>query len=598
MDAHGWIALATLVAATVLFVTEWVSITVTALSIPVVLCATGVIDAGDALSGFGNHAVISIAATFAVGAGLKESGVATLVARGLQGVGGRSERRLLVLLMTATACVSAFMSNAATVAMLLPVAASLSRRALIAPSRLYMPLAIAALLGGTVTLLGTQPNFLVADYIRHRAQTLEVFDFAWIGIPIVATGILFVTFAGRRLLPERTTEDRLREAKLPEDVARSYGLEQNLFLMRLVPASHVAGKTIAQSDVRRRYGLGIVMVRRQGPLGGRHLEPRPETVLLPGDLLYVEGDDEAAWRFAEEELLQFGLAGPTTIEKILGRGIVLAECTLSPHGEAVGRTFKQLDFRKRYGCTVISLWRREARTTEGLADIPLEVGDAFLVSGPTERIRLLAQDPDFIVLSDVSQAEDLGRAPLAILWLLVAVVPPIVGWLPVAASALAAAILMAVSRCVSRVALQRAMDVKVLSLMIGTIPLGTAMDQRGVAAAIAGLLAPLGEGLGVPGVLGTLFVLSAVLSILSSNAAAAVIVAPIAAKAAVTAGIGLPHAMLAVAYGASCAFVLPFSQTNILVMAPGGYQARDFFRVGLPVSIVMAVTAIVGLSLT
>lgn len=595
MDPHGWIAVATLVVATLLFVTEWVALPLVALSIPVVLAVTGVVSAQVALSGFGNHAALSIAATFVVSMGLRESGVATLMARGLERVGGHREGPLLLVTLLATCLVSAFMSNAATVAMLLPVAASLCRRARVAPSRMYLPLASAATLGGTITLMGTQPNFLVADYLREHPLSgagLSFFAFTPVGLAITATGLAFLMLAGRRMLPRRTGEERLRAARLPEEVAQSYGLEQNLFLLRLAPASPLVGRSIAEAAVRSRYGLDVVSVKRAGPLGSRFLDVRAGLRLEPDDVLYVEGEDEAAWRCAEAETLQFGLAGPQALESILGRGVTMVEATVAPNGEAVGRTFKELDLGRRFGINVLSVWRRDQRI-EGLADTRFAVGDTFLVSGTAEQVRGLARDPDFLVLSDASRSENLNRAPWALTSLAVALVPPMVGWLPIAASALAAAVLMLLTRCVSSEGLKRCFDWKVLALVVGTVPLGAAMEQHGVAAAIADGVEPLGALFGPFGLLGGLFVLSAVLSNAASNAAAAVVLSPVALSAALGSGVSPAAALLAVAYGASCAFVLPFSsQPMILVMAPGGYRTRDFLRIGVLQSVLMFLTAV------
>jgi len=599
MDPHAWIALATLVGATVLFVGAWIPLAATALLVPVVLSITGTISPEAALAGFGNHAVISIGATFVVGAGLRESGVATLLARSLERIGGRRETALLTLLMLSTMALSAWMSNAATVAMLLPVAVAVARRTLIEPSRLLMPMAHAAVWGGTLTVMGTQPNFLVAEYARlHPTTAGEVgfFDFTPVGLAVAAAGIVFTLTLGRRLLPERSQQDRLRDAKLPEEVAASYGLVQNLFLMRVAPSSPLVGKSIAEAGIRTRYGVGVVVLRRQGPFGGRWLDPKPALKLEAGDLLYVESVDEAAWAFAEGEVCQLGLAGPQAIENLLGRGITLVEVTVAPHGDAIGRPFQELDLGKRYGINVLSLWRGSERLATVAPDMKLQVGDTFLVSGTGDQVRALAHDLDYIVLSDASMVENLARAPWALVGFLIAVLPPVLGWLPIAASALAAALFMVLTRCVSRAALTRCIDWKVLALIVGTLPLGTALEHTGVAAEAARLLEGLTQGAGTAGVLTAIFLLSGALGVLTTNAAAAVVVAPVAVRAAVLTGLSPHTALLATAFGASCTFLLPFAQQNILVMAPGGYSTRDFVRAGLPMTVLMLVVCVAMLT--
>jgi len=598
ITAHGWISLAVLAASVVLFLSKRVPIPLVALSIPIVLYATGALDEKTAMRGFGNAAALAIAAVFVLGAGLRESGVATLLAKGLDRLAGRSEARLVLLLMGATGLLSAFMSNAAVVAIVLPVGIALSRRSAVAPSRLLMPIAFAAVLGGTITVIGTQPNFLIDDFLRGRgSEGFHVFDFAPVGLAILVTGMLFMALVGRHLLPRVRTEDRFAAARLPADAARNFQFEQRLFKMRVVPQSGLAGQTIAEAEIRARYGASVVVVQRPAPVASRWLEPRPDLEIRPGDVLLVEGPEQAAWALSEEETLQMGLAEAEDVARILGRGTTLAEVTLAPHSRALGRDFKDLDFRKRYDLNVLTVWRRGGTVQGSASDTKLEVGDSFLVSGPAERVRRLIGHPDYIVLTDLSQDEDVTRAPLAVLLLLCALVPPVVWGVPLAISALGAAIAMGATRCISIEALRRAVDWKVIFLIVGTIPLGDALDRHHVAGEAAGLVRAAAEHLGDAGALSALFLLGAVLAVLTSNAAAAVIGAPVALQACAGGAIDVRHALLAMGYGCSCAFLLPFAQCNILVMAPGGYRTRDFVRVGGWTSVVMAATTIVLLSL-
>ncbi len=605
MDLHGWIAVATLVYATTFLITRWLPIPITALSVPVILVSTGVIeDPKQALMGFSNNAVIAIAGIFVIGAALRESGVATLIARGLERIAGKSEVGILTLIMGATAILAAFMNNTAVVAILLPVGVVLAQRSGIAASRLLMPLSFAAVLGGTISLIGTAPNFIVADYFNEKAAdpatqagfpgAINVFDYAFVGIPITLTGILFMVLIGRRMLPNISTADRIAAAQLPEQVASHYGVPEQLFTLRLGEASNLNGLSIAESGIRNTYGLEIVMVRRPGALGPKWYQPDPELLLSGEDVLYVSGDDRSAWALCETEMLQFGLADPETLEELLGHGATLAEVTLTPHSPAIGRTFRMLDFRKRFGVNVLALFRRAEVQREGLAEIPLELGDAFIITGTARNVRALARHPDFVVLTDQSQVEDVTRAPLAILILLVALLPPVLWNFPLPISAMGAAILMILTRCISRSGLRRCMDWSVLCLLAGTMPLGFALEQQGIASQAAGWLTAMSDS---PTLLfGMLFLLAAAFSNLASNAAAAVIMAPVAAQVALDVpGIETKAALLAMAYGCSCNFIVPYSQCNLLVMAPGGYGAKDFIRVGLAASLVMALTTILAL---
>jgi di/tricarboxylate transporter len=284
------------------------------------------------------------------------------------------------------------------------------------------------------------------------------------------------------------------------------------------------------------------------------------------------------------------------VERILGRGQTLAEVSIAPRSPALGRSVRELRFRARYGLNAISIWRRGA-AVENPADIPLEMGDALLVSGPVASVRSLGSDPDYIVLTDQSETVDVRRAPLAFLLLLVAVLPPILGLAPLAVSALASALLMIVTRCVSVEEARRAIEWRVVFLIAGTLPLGLALEQTGVAQVVARAILDTTSPLGESATLAGLFLLSAIVSVTSSHGAAAVIIAPIGAQVAGHGALGLETALLSVAYGCSCSFVLPLAPWNLIVMGPGGYQTRDFLRFGGGLSLVMGATVVGMLSI-
>ena len=597
MDIHGWIALGTLAAAVVLFISKWLPLEVTSLAIPVVLALTGTLGVDEAFSGFGSRAVVALGAIFVLGEALRESGVATLLARLLERVGGRSETRLVLSVMVAAALLSAFMSNTATVAVFLPAVAVLARRTGVPSSKLMMPLAFAAILGGTLTLIGTSPNLILGNEHRLRTgATIGMFRFSVVGLPIVVSGILYLLLIGRRLLPSRTSEDRLREANLPEELARSYGFARNLYRLKVGPGSRAAGRTIAGLAIGRDFGLNVVQVRRTGGYGKKYLDPGPDQVLAPGDELFVEGAEDGARRLAQDTGTAFSSAGPKTVESVLGRGVTLAEVALSPKSAAVEQTIRDLRFRNRFGVSVLNVWRRGEPVRGSPADHAVELGDTFLVSGPVAGMRRLAADRDFLVLSDLSAAEDVRRAPLALAILALSLLPPVFGWAPLAVCTLAGAIVAGLTRCISAEGIRDAIDVRILLLVIGAIPLGSALDRHGVAGIAANALES--ASLGTPALLGVLFLLSATLSTLSNNAAAAVILALAAARAAAATGTDLTAAFLAVAYGTSCTFLIPFShQCNLMVMSPGGYRTRDFVRVGVGVTLTMAAVTIALLAL-
>jgi di/tricarboxylate transporter len=602
MDIHAWIAIATLVVAMILFISKLIPLEATALSIPVVLAVTGTVTPAEAvLRGFGNNAVIALGAIFVLSAGLKESGVATLMGRMLERFGGKKEWSLILLIMITTCVLSAIMSNAATVAVFLPAVLVLSRRAKISPSRLMMPLGYSAILGGTLTLISTTPNLILGSELERLsggARTLGMFEFAIVGIPICVVGIAYMALIGTRLLGRRGSGDELEREGFQDRIRRQYQIQKNLFRLTVPSGSELADISLAQANLGKRHRLEVVQIRRSKGVREQFLDAQADLTIKAGDELFVEGWDEDAERLAAEHSIPIEIAGRDETERMLGRGINMAEITLSPHSGFLGRTLTEIGFRSLFGLSVLAIWRRDKPIEKDLAEIPLELGDALLTYGPIRSIRKLDESDDLVLLDRQKSEEDVRRAPLALLILAVALAPPVFGWFPLAISALAAALLMVGTGCVSLRGAQRSVDWTILFLIIGTVPLGDALFQTGVAGKLAATLFPAGMSLGNFYVFGVLFAVSAVLSTTSNNAAAAVILAPVAYAAAQSSGVDVGKAFLAVAYGASCAFVLPFAhQCNLMIMGPGGYRTKDFAKVGIGLSIVMAITAVVFLSL-
>jgi di/tricarboxylate transporter len=603
MDIHAWIAIGTLVVAMVLFISKLIPLEATALSIPVVLAVTGTVDPAEAaLRGFGNTAVISLGAIFVLSAGLQESGVATLMGRLLERFGGKKERSLVLLIMITTCVLSAIMSNAATVAVFLPAVLVLSRRAKISPSRLMMPLGYSAILGGTLTLISTTPNLILGSELERLSggeRTLGMFEFAVVGIPICVIGIAYMALIGTRVLGRGSSEDNLQRENFRDRVEKRYQLDKQLYRITISAGSELEGTTVAAANLGKQYGLEVVQIQRhRGLRRDLFLDVEGDLTINVGDVLFVEGSDDDAQRLANAQSIELEAAGRDETERLLGRGINMAEVTLSPHSDFIGRSLAEIGFRGRFGLSVLAISRRDELIEKEIAETPLKLGDALLVYGPIRSMRKVEESHDLVLLDRQRSEEDVRRAPLALLILAVALVPPVMGWFPLAVSALAAALLMVGTGCVSLRGAQKAVDLRILFLIIGTIPLGDALYQTGVAGMLAATLFPAGMALGNFYVFGVLFAISALLSTTSNNAAAAVILAPVAYAASQTSGVDVGQTFLAVAYGASCAFILPFAhQCNLMVMGAGGYTTKDFVKVGTGLSIVMAITAVVLLAM-
>lgn len=601
MDAHAWIAIATLVVAMICFITKIIPLEATALSIPVILAVTGTVTPMElALRGFGNNAVIALGAIFVLSAGLKESGVASLMGRMLERFGGKKESNLILLIMASTCALSAIMSNAATVAVFLPAVLVLARRAKISPSRLMMPLGYSAILGGTLTLISTTPNLILGSELKRLSNgehVLGMFEFAYVGIPISVMGILYMMFVGSRLLRSGKEDGAPARDNYRERILKRYQREKKLYRITIPPASLLAGSTIAQASIGKRYRVEVVQIGRKKGFREHYLDVNANLTLKAGDVLFVEGRDEDIHKLAAEQLTPVELAKEDETEQLMGRGINMAEVALTPYSSFLDRTLIDISFRGVFGLSVISIWRHGELIETDIEKTPLKLGDALLVYGPNRYIRMLENNNDMVLLDRRRAEEDTRRAPVALLLLLLALLPPFFGWYPLAICALASALLMVATGCVSLQGARDAVDFRILFLIIGTVPLGDALFQTGVAGNLAAALFPAGMEMGDLYVFGLLFAVSALLSITSNNAAAAVILSPVAFAAAQSSGVDVSKAFLAVAYGASCAFILPFAhQCNLMIMGPGGYQTKDFIKVGIGLSIVMAATAVLVLS--
>jgi len=602
MDVHAWVAIATLVVAMVLFISKLIPLEATALSIPVVLAVTGTVSPAEvALRGFGNNAVIALGAIFVLSAGLQESGVASLMGRLLERFGGKKEWSLTLLIMITTCVLSAIMSNAATVAVFLPAVMVLSRRAKISPASLMMPLGYAAIIGGTLTLISTTPNLILGSELERLSggtQTLGMFEFATVGIPISIAGIAYMALIGTRLLGRRGTDGAPIKATFRDRLLRRYQPETRPYKFTIPIGSNLSGTTIAKANLGKRYQMEVIQVSRKGGFRDQFIEVRADLTIRAGDVLFVAGRDESVQKLAQEQSLRIEPARMEEVEQLLGRGLNLAEVAISPHSDFLGQTLVDMSFRGIFSLSALAIGRRGELIEKGVEATPLELGDTLIVYGPTRNMRKLEENNDLVLLDRQRSEEDVRRAPIALLLLAVALLPPVFGWYPLAVSALASALLMVATGCVSLRGAQKSIDFTIIFLIIGTVPLGDALFQTGVAGKLAATLFPAGTGLSKFYVFGVLFAVSALLSTTSNNAAAAVILSPVAYAAAQASGVDVGKAFLAVAYGASCAFVLPFAhQCNLMIMGPGGYRTKDFVKVGIGMSIVMAVTAVTLLAL-
>ncbi len=581
MSAQIAVVLAILSATIVLFVVEKLGPDVVALLAVLALLLTGSLQTTEAFAGFGNPAVITIASIFLVTAGLANTGVAAWIGRRLLRIAGESESRLVAVTMAAAATLSLVMNNIASASVLLPGLSSIARQTKISSSKLLIPLSFGTLLGGMATLF-TTTNILVNDELVQKGLTgFTLWDFFRIGSLITVAGIVFMMLVGRRLLPDYPNKEMTPVRRLPADLARIYEVPEQLFEARLLAGSPLDGGTVAQSRLGEAYNLNIIGILRGGRI---KLSPPRDELLRAGDRLLIEGDAEGVRQSGESLGLVCERGGNVPYVDLADRDIGIIEIVVSPYADLVGSSLREIHFREKFGLTVLAL-RREGRPVhQGVPDLPLRFGDALLVQGPRQRLRLLRRERNFILLDEPELAEEAvqpAKAPWALLAMALMLVLAGSGVMRIAGAALLAAMLMVVSGALRMEEGYRVIEWRAVVMIGGMLSMGTALDKSGAASFISHNMLHALAPFGPLAVLAGYYVLSMLLAQAMSGAATAVILAPVAMSAATQMGISPYPLLMAVILGTSSGFLTPVSHpANVLVMGPGGYRFTDYARVG------------------
>ncbi len=597
MDVQLVITFSILIVALILFFTDKIPADLVALLVVVTLGVSGVLTPQEAFSGFSRSAVITILAIFIIAEALRRSGVTEQVGNILLKVGGKSELRLVVVVMIAGAFLSLFMNNIAAAAVLLPAVSGAARKAKVNLSRVLMPLAFGTILGGMATLLTTANIILSSLLADNNIQGFGLVDFAPVGIPLVVVGIAYIALVGRKSLPGESLLERTQVPSRNEDLVETYHLDKNLFRAGVPENSFLIGKMIAECTLREDFKVSIVAIEREGK---RLVAISPETVIEDGDVLILEGDKEDFRRRDVEPFMEHLAASEWHADDLQSRAVDVVEAMLAPRSRLIGETLKSAHFREKYGLTVLAIWRAEDEFFINLADVPLQFGDAILLQGSREKLAVLGDDPDLIVLmSKEDQAITVpskGRAALMIVvaTLMTAIfLPDITG-----AVMLGGALAMMLIGILTTEQAYSAISWKTIFLVAGILPLGIALTKTNAAAMMAnGVVAVLGP-FGPYAILGGLFLATMLLVQAMNGAAVAVLMGPIAIGIAKQVGVNPRALVMGVALATSMAFITPLGHpVNIMVMSPGGYKFRDFVKIGLPLSIILFVVVMIVLPL-
>jgi di/tricarboxylate transporter len=570
------IVLGLLAAAIVLFAIERISVDIVTLLVLIALVLTRILTPAEAFAGFSNDIIVILASIFVLSGAIQQSGLMDAVAARIHRVARGGEGRLVLVLATTVGAVSSFMNNTTATAVFVPAVLGLARKSNVSPSKLLMPVAFASILGGTCTLVGTSTNVAVSGYIAQAGlPPVGLFEITPIGLAITAVGIAYLVLIGRRLLPARRPVDAVEDA---------YEIREYLTEVDVPPGSPIVGQRVFESDLTK-LELRIIKILR----GKEQFIPGPRAAIQAGDRLLVEGRKEDVLKVKQTAGIEIrperkhGHLGDAD-----GGEIKVVELLVTPRSDLRGRTLRDANFRERYGVVVLAIYRHGQSLHEKLAEIRLRLGDLLLVEGPADRFDYLRRHPDLWVLDELSPALWRGRRGAAtVAFFAAAAIAAGTGLAPLSVALLAAAVAAVLARAITVEEAYELIDWRLIILVGGMTAFGVAMQKSGAAELLAGAVVRFAAPAGERVVLAAFFVLTMLLTQPMSNAAAALVVLPVAMHTAHDIGASQRTFAIAIMLAASVSFVTPFEPACILVYGPGKYRFLDFVKVGALLTLVL-----------
>ena len=611
-----WITIAILAVAIIFFVTGKVRSDLVALCALLALLVFQILTPEEGLSGFSNSTVIMMVGLFIVGGGIFQTGLAKMISSKILKLAGKSELRLFLLVVLTTACIGAFVSNTGTVALMLPIVVSMAAIANANPSRLLMPLAFASSMGGMMTLIGTPPNLIISDTLADAGfDRLSFFTFLPVGLVCVAVGIIALLPLSKWFLTKKRKSDSTSDSgKSLDELVNEYGLTVNLFRVRIDGNSEVAGKTMGSLNLRSKYGLNILEIRRQDSgVQNRFMRTvkqysSPDTVLEADDVLYLSGQQSQVRQFAADCGLTL-LDDHSTEDSnnsLDFYDIGIAEVLLMSSSRMNNHTVREAGFRDKFNVNVLGIRRKKEYLLHDLADVKMHEGDVLLVQGGWKDIaRLSNEDEDWVVLGQpLEEAAKVTldyKAPIAALIMVLMVVMMVFDFIPVApvTAVLIAAVLMVMTGCVrSMEAAYKTINWQTIVLFAAMMPMSLALEKTGVSSLISDTLVKSIGGFGPLALLAGIYFTTSVMTLFISNTVTALLMAPIALQSAIQIGVSPVPFMFAVSVAASMCFASPFSTPpNALVMSAGQYSFMDYVKVGGPLQLLMGIVMVLVLPL-
>ena len=568
-----------LVLALILFGTEKIPIDIVTVLLVLAMILTGTLNAKEALAGFGDEIIITISGLFILTGGLVKTGVVDMVGRRLHRIAGGDEFRLATLVMLVAAAAASVMKNTTTTAMLVPVVLGLSARAKISPSRLLMPLAFGAILGGTCTLIGTSTNLAVSGAItRYGMAPFSMFELSAVGVLVALVGILYMLLLGRHMLPRHTAADSLTE---------QYHIREFITELVVLRGSPLAGKTLAEANFSEELDLTVLSIIRNKR---ERIAPSASVELKAEDLLIVQGRVPDILKIKTAAGLEIKADFKLSDTLLETREIELFEVMVLRSSEFAGRTLKGLRFRQRFGVTALAINRHGVTFLSKISTVVLRFGDVLLVQGPRVQIEQLAADGNMLLLEDVTERRGRGqKKKWAVIAFLLFLTLGVTKLTPLPVAVLLGVLVLLASRAVRTQELYDFVEWRLIVLIAGMISFGVAMEKTKTDQYLADMIVRYAGPYGGKAILAGFFLLTVALTQPMSNQAAALVVVPIAVKTAIALGLNPRTFAVAVTYAASCSFLTPLEPACVLVYTPGQYRFMDFVKIGALLTVIVFV---------
>lgn len=583
-----------------LFVTEWVSVDVAALLILVLLGLAGLVPLRQLFAGFASNAVMAILAVMILGGGLDRTGVMSRMASVILKMAGASERRLVLVLSAIAGTISGFMQNPAVTALFLPVASRISARTGFPMSRLLLPMTACIVLGGTMTTVGNSPLILLNDLIESSnrnlpqgAQTLDnlpLMSVFPIGAVLLVLGLLYFYYFGMRLLPSNESAQSVTPSTTEAYFERLYGISGELTELRVYPDSALAGMTVAEAEALA--GAPLFLALKSGEEA--RLAPPSDTPIEAGTVLGVLGSLSAVETFANAQGLG-ALPGKHHLGKLfdpLRAGV--SEAVLPPSSNFIGKSAQDLRLRRRYGMNLLAVQRSSGTVREQVRDLPLHSGDTLIFHSSWRDLAEQVSNRDFIVITDYPKTEERHhKQGYAIFFFGAAFLLALIGHIALPIALMAGAVGMLLTGVLSMDEAYQSINWKTIFSLACLIPLSIAIDQTGTAAWIAQEALVYVDGWPIWTLQVALALLATLAALVMSQVGATVLMVPMAINMALAVKGNSTEFALIVALAASNNFFTASNPVISMITGPGGYQFRDYLRVGLPLSLMFLVVSVV-----